>query len=617
MSAIYGIINKDGKPVDPGMVQKMKQAMQHRSKDGSKELICDNAAFGFCHLVVYPNQEHEQLPIQDGDLVFTANAHLHNRDELINKLGFDKLQYSKTPDSYLVLAAYKKWGQECVHHLDGEYVYAIWNRESQELFVSKDKVGNKCLYYYDATEYLIFSSEIGSITSVKKTENFFDEEIIVNAFLHEGNHECTYNKEIKTLLGATNLSVKRNEIKLYKYWYLQAHGKYNFSKPESWAECIRELFIRSIEERINTTQPIGIKLSGGLDSSSIACVLAKVLVNKNLPLYSYSSAPPNDFPTNKNDESHYRKMVLDLHPNILNNEVHAKGTNPFLNLDKAFDIDENIPWIFHYMDLAIMEAAASDKVKIMYSGLGGDHSVSSQGPTLIPQLINSGRIITVIKLLRELAKSKGLQFSKVFFHECLSKTSVAKFIFSLYRWHESSLFNRGFLNNYPILKAPPYRPISHRVNVGLTGKFIQVLEPRHECYGMSSANPFFDVQLLELMEDVPKELYLKHGFKRYIFREAMKGILPEGIRLRHSKSPYVVNGLQLVIENMRFAEEHLLKENCFLDKYFNGKELAHLIDTFSTVAYTDNFKAKLARFSNVIYIAACINHLARNKYFFN
>ena len=197
MSAIYGIINKDGKPVDPGMVQKMKQAMQHRSKDGSKELICDNAAFGFCHLVVYPNQEHEQLPIQDGDLVFTANAHLHNRDELINKLGFDKLQYATTPDSYLILQAYKKWGAGCVEYLDGEYVYAIWNKLSRELFISNDHIGYKALYYYDTPDQFIFCSEIKGIEAVKTTPNYFDKEALLDYYFQQADFNSTINKDIK------------------------------------------------------------------------------------------------------------------------------------------------------------------------------------------------------------------------------------------------------------------------------------------------------------------------------------------------------------------------------------------------------------------------------------
>jgi asparagine synthase (glutamine-hydrolysing) len=448
MSAIYGIINKDGKPVDPEMVQKMKQAMKHRAKDGGAEWMGDNAAFGFCHLIVYPNQEHEKLPLENGDLVITANAHLHNREELIKKLGVDTKQYATTPDSYLILKAFEKWGADCVQHLDGEYVYAIWNKVSKELFISNDHIGFKALYYYDTPEQFIFCSEIKGIEAVKVTPNYFDDRMLSNYLFDIVGEEnsFTYNKEIKAITTATKFTLHGKHKRERTYWEL-SRGNSFLKKDEEWEEALRELIISSITKRVVYNSNIGLKLSGGLDSSCIAFILASILKEKNLPLHTFTSVPINSSIENEGSDIYYVKRIVKQIDNIIPEYVDAKCKRSYDNLDYAFHADESFPNILHYMDHAILEVAAKKKLNQLFTGFGGDFTASSPRIYLIKELINSFKFNSAFRAAKFKGTSKQQGLGKVLMNEYIVHTPLWKKLkFIIENNHFFDCFTERLLN---------------------------------------------------------------------------------------------------------------------------------------------------------------------------
>jgi asparagine synthase (glutamine-hydrolysing) len=186
MSAVFGIINKNGKPVEQQTIDRAMSAIAHHAADGKKILQRQNIAFGFLKLIVHPNQINEQLPAESGDIVLTADARIDNRDQLVDLLSLDKQQWINEPDSYLILKAYEKWGEKCVDHLDGEYVVAIWNGVSQQLVLLTDHIGFRPVFYHDDEDQFIFCSEIKGVVAAKSTPNFFSEEHLTRMFLHCG-----------------------------------------------------------------------------------------------------------------------------------------------------------------------------------------------------------------------------------------------------------------------------------------------------------------------------------------------------------------------------------------------------------------------------------------------
>jgi asparagine synthase (glutamine-hydrolysing) len=159
MSALFGVITKSGKP-DPSSLQKIKQAIKHRNVDGDGFWEDERAAFGFMKMAVYPHQLNEHLPLQEQDVVITADARIDNRDQLLALLGLNKKQWEQAPDSTLILKAYLHWGEKCVEHLDGEYAFAIWNKVTRQLFMATDHIGYRPIFYYNGPDEFVFLQRI-------------------------------------------------------------------------------------------------------------------------------------------------------------------------------------------------------------------------------------------------------------------------------------------------------------------------------------------------------------------------------------------------------------------------------------------------------------------------
>jgi asparagine synthase (glutamine-hydrolysing) len=620
MSAIYGIINKDGKPVDPEMVQKMKQAMKHRAKDGGAEWTGDNSAFGFCHLIVYPNQENEKLPVESGDLVITANAHLHNREELVKKLGVDKKRYATTPDSYLILKAFEKWGGDCVHHLDGEYVYAIWNKESKELFISNDHIGYKSLYYYDTAERFVFCSEIKGIEAVKTTINFLDYDSMAESLFKYGQFpEATYNQQIKRLTGAKILRLGRQNLEINQYWRLTTAGKYNFCSEDQWYSCLRQLFINSIESRVNRNVPVGISLSGGLDSSSIACVLARMLERYNMPLYSFSSVSVS--PDNKHWQSDklYIDAITSSFSNIVPTYVSAPESGPFTNIPHAFFLDETVPNGFHYMDVAILNAAEPFGIKNFYAGFGGDFWISAKGKYDIYRLIIDLKLRKASKIIAEIAKAEKRSKWHVIKTEFIIYTSVLNLYYQLINKNFSKqVINKKISNKIRAVPRDSVLQTLNYINNGSAGMIMSMLDNRNEFYGMASANPFFDKNLMEFMSDVPREMLIKNGYRRNLLRGAMEGILPKEVQYRTSKSSYVLDYPERIFKSRYTISDVLQSDKLkpIIETFFRKGKLEKLYEISIGRNKMDNpFKAEGLMLSMFIISVLAVENIKERGYF--
>jgi asparagine synthase (glutamine-hydrolysing) len=541
MSAVYGIINKNGNPADQVKLDKMRLALSHRAKHGSAQSASGNAGFGFCKLAIHPQQESEQLPVETETLLFTANAHLHNREELMGKLGLDKMQHANTPDSLLILKAFEKWEEHCVHHLDGEYVYAVWNKQSRQLFISKDHIGYKALYYYDTPGAFIFCSEIKGIEAVKQTTNEFDEETLVHTFFFQGDQSATYNKEIKSLTGGCSIKLKDNAISVSRYWQLEKKGRYSFAKDTEWFDCYRDLLIKAVTVRMNPDVPIGVRLSGGLDSSGIACILSKVLAEKNKPLYSFSSVLPAGYRGEAKDEREYIEAVLQACPNIIPTYISAEGPGPYDDIPAVFEREEGVPYILHFMDTAISKAAQEKNISILFSGMGGDHGASGHGSDILYNMIMGLRWRDAGRVIKELRKKDHDPWS-IFRSYILLRMPLYQFYRKHRAWHRESAFHSRFRKTAAKSSLEEASRLFTRVNNGATGRMMQRLDNRHEYYQMSTADPLVDRNILEFLADMPEMLMLKGGYRRSHYRHAMEGLLPPAIQWREGKTIYVADG---------------------------------------------------------------------------
>ena len=595
MSAIFGIINKKQKCVDNSLVDKMLEALKHRATDGSQIVVNKNMGMGNCRLNVYPQQIYEKQPLKIGQFTITSDARIDNRQELARHFNIDNDLLNVTPDSTLILMAYQEWEDMCINHLEGEFAFAIWDEKAEKLFAATDQIGFRPLYYYDTPDAFIFCSEIKGITAIKTTPNFFNEESLIEYFYREGDWQQTFNKEILSLCGGNTLIMKEGKLAISKYWKLEPANRYHFTKDEEWYECFHEILYKAIEKQLNPENITGITLSGGLDSTSIACIVAEILMKKNKPLYAFSTALSENYNGKEKDERDYIEMVGKFCPNIIQTYLNVDKYDLFGDVAKGFESDEMIPNPFIYIDLALAKAAQDKKVKKIFNGFGGDYWASWKGNSVVYMLIKQGKWKEALELIKEVQRVEGKSFGSEIKNKYLRYTKLYNKIRSVIKsdeiyWEKNLTFREDYMAerraslNYTI-EPDKNEQMTKLINSGSPGRILSLFYNRNAKFGMDCGTPMLDKHVMEFLIEMPVQLFSKGGRKRELIRHSMKGFIPDAILERQNKMAYIPNYMNEIdlkkdkIRNMlelpeyEFIYQKYLKRDMIINHFDNKSKM--------------------------------------------
>ncbi len=294
MSGIAGIFFKNGAEVAQADLAGMAASLRHRGPDGT--LIWRQGEIGLlnCALHTTPESLLERMPASNPSqtAIITADARIDNRAELLESLGFEEA-HSTVTDSDLICAAYEAWGEKCANKLIGDFVFAIWDCKRRCLFCARDPMGVKALYYYDSPRIFAFASEIKSLLCLRDVPRELNEvrvaDYLVNLF---EDREITFYKGIKRIPAASTLLVTSGGTKCARFWSLDPQREIRLRSDEEYAEAFLDLFTQCVRSRLRSAFPIASTLSGGVDSSAIACLSGKLLGMKGKTLHTVSAIFP-------------------------------------------------------------------------------------------------------------------------------------------------------------------------------------------------------------------------------------------------------------------------------------------------------------------------------------
>jgi asparagine synthase (glutamine-hydrolysing) len=551
MSAIFGIINKKGQPVDPAAIRSISTVLSHRTHDGIGIWKDEHVVLGHCKLAMNNAERLQSMPLVKDDLVITADIRIDNRSFLLQQTGAPK----DVTDIVLLWHAWLKWNEQCVKYMEGEYAICIWNLITQQCFIATDHIGFRPVYYYNSPDIFIFCSEQKGVQAVKQSPYLFNEVSLIEYYFRQSAPTETYDTDIYALCGGNTLQLTVRGIVIRKYWTPGA-GKYAFRKDQDWHECLKELIWQAVSNRLNTDKPVGITLSGGLDSSSLACVLSEVLLKQNKPLYAFSAVLSDDHHAGEEDERNYIDIIGRHCPNLVQTYVTAAEYGPFDNIVQAFERDETFPNVFYYMDYAILEAAAKKHIGVLYTGYGGDHWVSWKGNPVIHQMIRRGRIISAAKLIKAFSKRENKSLLEIIRREYVVQSAKKK---------EQEVLEAPYLQELFFKKhnrALSFRRVEditafmcNNLQSGRTGIFPAMLAKRNERYGMQSAVPLLDKRVMEFMMDVPSHLFIYDGCKRSLIRHTMQGVVPPEVLWRHDKGMYSPDYVSRVLKHQAVIQQ--------------------------------------------------------------
>ena len=377
MGAIVGILRFDGVSVEASTLASMLDAMPHQGSDNLSVWKQDSVGVGQRMFWTTPESQSETLPLisAEGQFILTADARIDNRDELLSTLAITK-PTSEIADSELILAAYEKWGESCVDHLLGDFAFAIWDARNQRMFCARDHFGAKPFYYFRSGECFAFSTEIKALWQVSTIAHQLDE-VQLARFLSgdDSDKEATFFEYVKRLPPAHTLTITTEGApRLRNYWTLDRNLEIHLGSDEEYAERFREIFTEAVRCRIRSAYPVGSALSGGLDSSSIACTARDLMQQVGTtPLHVFSAIYPS-IPLS--DERQYIDTAIaqgGMEPHFF----HADEIDPFYDQERLLAHMDD----FHaggnlHIAWRTCELAQQAGVRVLLHGFDGDTTVS-------------------------------------------------------------------------------------------------------------------------------------------------------------------------------------------------------------------------------------------------
>ena len=368
MCGITGIYNLKGEKIDEDLLRRMTSVLIHRGPDDSGVFSDGFVGLGHTRLSIIDVSQngHQPMPNEDKTVWAVYNGEVYNfneiREELL-KLGHS---FKSKTDTEVILRSYEQWGEKCLDKFNGMFAFAIFDKNKDQLFLARDRLGKKPLYYYFDSEEFIFASEIKSILQNRKVAKKIDLQGIVNYFTfgHSIAPDTIY-ENIKKLLPGHYLILKNKKIEIRQYW--------DSWRPEEKDRCrdyykktISEIFEDSVKKRLISDVPLGIFLSGGIDSSSVAAVAAR---HVDAPIKTFSVG--FDVPSKEFNETDDAKFVA----NYLKTDHHQiilKDSDLVENLDKiAYHFDEPFGDAANF-PIFLMSKFAKNYVKVVLTGEGGD-----------------------------------------------------------------------------------------------------------------------------------------------------------------------------------------------------------------------------------------------------
>ena len=283
MCGISGIYGKRLPEDAAERLQKMNDSISHRGPDDDGTFITDKVALGHRRLAILDLSPAGHQPMFDatGNLAIVFNGEIYNFQDIKKEL--PEVQFKTHSDTEVILAAYQKWGKDCLHKFNGMFALAIWNKQTEELFIARDRLGIKPLYYHFNNNTLLFSSEVRSLLNSELVPRKINRDALHEYFSYQTVHAPnTLIKDIFMLMPGHSLTATAGTIDINCWW----SPRENFSDAstgKSYTEVCKDVFDllqASVERRLISDVPFGAFLSGGIDSSAIVGLMSRIQQQK-------------------------------------------------------------------------------------------------------------------------------------------------------------------------------------------------------------------------------------------------------------------------------------------------------------------------------------------------
>lgn len=621
MSAIWGLVKFDK---DNCQTDSMSFEYERKCKlDRINEIKSGNSLLGFGLQIITNEDETELMPYildTDGNILDTdsdpkkhraiivADCIIDNRDELIAELL--NVKDTSISNGRLICLAYKKWNTDLVHYLKGIYSVAIFDICKEQLFIFTDRTSSRCLYYYKTPSEVVFSTLISPIKmlypELKRNETYLKDFLLLPGLMPNISSTETPWKNVFIVEAGCSVTITKDSCIQTRYW---SPEKINLPKDiDKLKNIFLDTYKNAVKRVVTTNGQVGIALSGGFDSASVATLAAPLLQYQDKNLFSYTYVPHYNmsgfYPKNQiTNESGYVNEIVKMYPNIKPTYTDNGGKSFYGYVDELVDVMEipfkafvNLPLL-----LEIYKSAAKKGCKVFLNGQTGNASVSFGAiEDTIYDLYRRKRYFSLFTYLSNYCKEAGISRAHAFSvtlklisamnkedggQQELTKELLNKFVNSDlltdYRLQKRNQTNIALnFSEEPVCKRENITSVIYTLPAL---SYIGAMETKLGLYtGIVIRDATRDMDILNFCNSFPFEYYCYKGTPRYLIRGFMKDLLPRCILY-----PILKTGIQSSDWIYRLTDEkgkiiNDIKEKAMdaaFNKYLNQAAIKEFLDT--------------------------------------
>lgn len=591
MSGIAGIFNLDGRPIDHALLTRMTDAIAHRGPDGIHHWTNGPVGLGHCMSHTTPESVRETQPFIDesATLTLVLDGRVDNRKELRAALDAKGMTLRTDTDAELVLKAYECWGENSPQRLVGDFSFAIWDWRSRRLFCSRDRLGVKPFFYcFLPGRLFAFASEIRSLLALPDLPQRLNEWMITEMFepVFEGfDKTATFYMDILKLEPATRMSVRDNLSERRRYWSLDASREIRLRSDGEYVERFREIFTESVRCRMRATGPIGITLSGGIDSSSVVCTASRLAEETGVQVHTFSGTAERDCPENRFINAVLKNVSVC--PHVIRSDEARQYADDFERV--IFNASEPTEPTDGYLTRILFRLAQQNSVRVIMSGVDGDMATSIRYP--IPYLVREGKWIQAISQCRDVAVRQNWSTFQVI-RSFLLRPFAPQFALRIWdkiRGNESSslhLFNKEYASRIELsrrmkllqqewfkLKHDARQDHADFVSCGILPHAYEQQDLIAADMGVEVRHPFSDHRLIEFCLGVPSEQKVQNGYPKALLRRAADIRLPDDVRWRVDKPSVGPHFIRSLLSAKRELFEEALLQLDIIGDYVDIEKL--------------------------------------------
>ena len=583
---------------DQATIERMTDALSHRGPDDRGIRVAEAVSLGHRRLSIIDLSEagHNPLSNEDGTVWVVHNGEVYNFCDLRDELEERGHVFRSRTDTEVIVHAYEEWGVDCVERLHGMFAFCVWDAPRRRMLLARDRIGIKPLYYTQKGGRFAFASEAKALLECPLVERTVDRQALFRYLGYEfAPGSQTMFAGVQKLPPAHRLILEQgSEARVERYWDLSFEPKTELSRSAA-EERMRELLRQSVERRLQADVPVGVFLSGGLDSSTLVALMAERM-DEPIPAFTIA------YPDASFSELPYAEVVARNY-NIDHQVLMIEGLTPATLQRAVWQLDEPMTDLSAVPFFLICEQARR-QVTVALSGEGCDEALAGydrfkasrleRGLRFIPQSLRRGLIYPFVHSLSDRPEKKGpVNMLKRFVEGCELPPDggAMRWQYFLRPEHVPLLFRPELLESVDTDPFAPLHPVTARADgrhpldreiyedlaFTMPESLLMKVDKMSMAHSLEVRVPYLDHELVEFLASLPPSWKLDRFETKAIMRSAFAEILPPEI-VGRGKQGYSLPVKNWLREEMRDLLVETLDRSLLVREHLHVEFVHQLID---------------------------------------